>query len=62
MDPKAIHERLTGAFGDKIAAFTGEALQPSAVVAAEAIADVGAFCKNEPDLAFAQLSAIAVAV
>jgi len=55
MDAAAIHGRLADQFGDRIAAFQAEALQPWAVVAAEAVAEVAAFCKVEPDLAFDNL-------
>ena len=55
MDAKAIQERLASRFGDKLTAFQAEALQPWAVVAAEAIAEVAAFCKSEPELGFDNL-------
>jgi len=55
MDAAAVHARLAGRFADRITAFQAEALQPWAVVAAEAIAEVAAFCKAEPDLAFDNL-------
>jgi len=55
VDPAGIHGRLTAKFGDRITAFQAEALQPWAVVAAEAIDEVAAFCKLEPDLAFDNL-------
>jgi NADH-quinone oxidoreductase subunit C len=55
VDAKAIHERLVARFGDKITAFQGETLQPWAVVASDAIAEVAAFCKSEADLAFDNL-------
>ena len=55
MDAAGIHGRLTGKFGDRITAFQAEALQPWAVVAAEALDEVAAFCKLEPDLAFDNL-------
>ena len=55
MDAAGIHGRLAGQFGDRITAFQAEALQPWAVVAAEAIGEVAAFCKLEPDLAFDNL-------
>ena len=42
-------------FGEEITAFEAEALQPWAVVAADAIAEVAAFCKADPDLAFDNL-------
>jgi NADH-quinone oxidoreductase subunit C len=55
VDAAGIHGRLAGQFGDRITAFQAEALQPWAVVAAEAIGEVAAFCKLEPDLAFDNL-------
>ena len=55
MDAQAIHERLVARFGDKITAFHAETLQPWAVVAADAIPEVAAFCKAEPDLSFDNL-------
>jgi len=55
MDAAAIHGRLAGQFGEKITAFQADTLQPWAVVAPEAIADVAAFCKADPDLAFDNL-------
>ena len=55
MDSAAIHQRLSAQFGERITAFQGEVAQPWAVVAPEAIADVAAFCKSDPDLAFGNL-------
>jgi NADH-quinone oxidoreductase subunit C len=55
VDAKAIHERLAARFGDKVTVFQAEALQPWAVVAAEAIAEVAAFCKSDPELALDNL-------
>ena len=55
MDAAAIHTRLLDKFGEKITAFQAEALQPWAVVAPEAIAEVAASCKADPDLAFDNL-------
>src|SRR5512133_2106795 len=55
MDAKTIHEKLVARFGEKI---TGEGLaaaSPFSIVAAGAIAEVAAFCKAEPDLAFDNL-------
>jgi NADH-quinone oxidoreductase subunit C len=55
MDAKAIHDKLVARFGEKI---TGEglaALSPFSVVATEAIAEVAAFCKGDPELAFDNL-------
>lgn len=51
----AVHERLLAKFGEKITAFDAAAKQPCAVVAADAIADVAAFLKSEPELAFDNL-------
>jgi NADH-quinone oxidoreductase subunit C len=55
VDAKAIHERLTARFAEKIAGAQLEALNPWAVVAPEAIAEVAAFMKSEADLAFDNL-------
>jgi NADH-quinone oxidoreductase subunit C len=55
MDPKDIAARLSGQFGDKITATNVEVAQPFAVVATDAIAEVVAFCKNDPDLAMDNL-------
>jgi NADH-quinone oxidoreductase subunit C len=55
MDAAAVHARLADRFTDRITAFQAEALQPWAVVAPEAIAEVAAFCKADPDLAFDNL-------
>ncbi len=55
MDAKAIHDRLVAQFGPKI---TGEGLaaaSPFSLVATEAIAEVAAFCKSDPELAFDNL-------
>jgi len=55
MDFAAIHQRLSAQFGERITAFQADALQPWAVVAPEAIADVAAFCKSDPELSFDNL-------
>ena len=55
MDAPAIHERLVGRFGEKVAAFQAEALQPWVVVATDAVAEVAAFCKSDPELSFDNL-------
>lgn len=55
MDPAAIHARLQGRFGDKVTAFDAAALQPFAVIASEAIAEVAAYAKADPELAFDNL-------
>ena len=55
MDAPAIHGALKDRFGDLVVAFQAEALQPWAVVAADAIADVAAFAKSDPALAFDNL-------
>jgi NADH-quinone oxidoreductase subunit C len=59
MDPKAVHERLTQKFGEKITGANLEAASPFAVVAVEAIVEVAAFCKADPDLAFDNLMCLA---
>jgi NADH-quinone oxidoreductase subunit C len=55
LDAPAIHGALKDRFGDLVVAFQAEALQPWAVVAADAIADVAAFAKSDPALAFDNL-------
>jgi NADH-quinone oxidoreductase subunit C len=55
MDFAAIHQRLGAQFGERITAFQADALQPWAVVAPEAIAEVAAFCEADPDLSFDNL-------
>jgi NADH-quinone oxidoreductase subunit C len=55
MDAKGIHERLASRFGERIVDAGLEALDPWAAVAPEAIAEVAAFAKAEPDLAFDNL-------
>ena len=55
MEPSAIHEKLAGKFGEKIVSADLEAGSPFVVVATETIADVAAFCKDDPDLAFDNL-------
>jgi NADH-quinone oxidoreductase subunit C len=55
VDAKAIHERLAARFGEKITAFQAEALQPWAVVATDAIQEVAAFCKSDPELSLDNL-------
>jgi NADH-quinone oxidoreductase subunit C len=59
MDAKAVHERLAARFGDKITATGLEAASPFVVVATDAIAEVAAFCKADPDLAFDNLMCLA---
>ena len=56
MDAQAIHERLAAQFGERIAAFQADgAAALGGGRAPEAIAEVAAFCKAEPDLAFDNL-------
>jgi NADH-quinone oxidoreductase subunit C len=55
MDAKAIAERLQERFGDKIVSLELEAPNPWAVVAAEAVDEVAAFAKSDPELAFENL-------
>jgi NADH-quinone oxidoreductase subunit C len=60
MDATSIHQRLAGTFGGKITAFQGETRQPWAVVEPAAMAEVAAFCKSDPDLAFDNLMCLSV--
>lgn len=55
MDPSAIHQKLVARFGDRVVSADLEAGSPFVVVATEAIAEVAAFCKDDPDLAFDNL-------
>jgi NADH-quinone oxidoreductase subunit C len=55
MDCKGIHDRLVARFGGKITGAGLEAASPFTVVAAEAIAEVAAFCKEDADLALDNL-------
>jgi NADH-quinone oxidoreductase subunit C len=55
MDAKAIHEALVARFGEKITGADLAAGSPFAVVAADAIGEVAAFCKAFPALALDNL-------
>jgi NADH-quinone oxidoreductase subunit C len=55
VDAPSIHGRLRDRFGEKILAFQAEALQPWAVIASDVIAEVAAFAKSDPSLAFDNL-------
>ena len=55
MDPKGIHDKLVARFAEKIMGEGLAAASPFAVVATEAIAEVAAFCKADPELAFDNL-------
>jgi NADH-quinone oxidoreductase subunit C len=55
MDAAAVHDRLKARFADKVLSFEAQALQPWALVAPEAIAEVAAFAKDDPELAFDNL-------
>ncbi len=55
MDAQALHDRLAARFAEKVTAFQADALQPWTVVAGDAIAEVAAFCKSDPDLALDNL-------
>jgi NADH-quinone oxidoreductase subunit C len=55
VEAQAIHDRLAAKFGERVSAFQADALQPWTVVAADAIAEVAAFAKADPDLAFDNL-------
>jgi NADH-quinone oxidoreductase subunit C len=60
MDSGAIHQRLVERFGGRITAFVSEALQPWAVVEPAAVAEVAAFCRADPELAFDNLMCLSV--
>jgi NADH-quinone oxidoreductase subunit C len=55
MDAPSIHQKLKDRFGDKVVSFEAEALQPWAVIAPDAIAEVAAFCKSDAELALDNL-------
>jgi len=55
LDAASIHARLKNRFSEKIASFHSEALQPWAVIVPDAIAEVAAFGKSDPELAFDNL-------
>jgi NADH-quinone oxidoreductase subunit C len=55
MDGKAIHEVLAARFGEVIVASGLEAASPFVVVATDKLAEVAAFCKADPALAFDNL-------
>jgi NADH-quinone oxidoreductase subunit C len=61
MDPKDIAARLSATFGEKILATNVEVRQPFAVVATDAMAEVAAFCKSDPELALDNLMNLAAA-
>ena len=53
-----MHEKLSAKFGAGITAFEAGVLQPFAVVTADAIGEVAAFCKADPDLALDNLTCL----
>jgi NADH-quinone oxidoreductase subunit C len=55
LESQALHDRFAARFGERVTAFQADALQPWTAVAADAIAEVAAFAKGEPDLAFDNL-------
>jgi len=55
LDAKSIHGSLVAQFGERITGAELSVLQPWAVVATEAIPEVAAFVKSDPDLAFDNL-------
>lgn len=59
MEAQAIAERLQQKFGDKVQQAALEGGNPAVVVAAEAIAELAAFCKGDPELAFENLMCLA---
>jgi NADH-quinone oxidoreductase subunit C len=61
MDAKAIVEKLTAKFGEKVASSNVEAPQAFAVIAADAIAEVGAFMKDDRDLQMDNLMCLSAA-
>ena len=61
MEPKAILEKLTQKFGEKIASTNAEVQQPFAVVAADSIVDVAAFLKDDRETLMDNLMCLAAA-
>jgi NADH-quinone oxidoreductase subunit C len=59
MDGKAIVEKIGARFGEKVVSSNVEVLQPFAVIATDAIPEVAAFVRNEPDLAMDNLMCLA---
>ena len=55
MTPQEIHDALKARFGEAILSFDEKALDPWALVQADKIAEVAAFAKAEPALAFDNL-------
>ena len=55
MEAQGLHDRFAARFGEQITGFQSDVLQPWTVVAPEAIAEVAAWAKAEPDLAFDNL-------
>src|SRR4029079_1804915 len=55
MDASSLHQKIKGQFGDRVLHFEEAAAQPWIVVATEAIAEVTAFCKADPELALDNL-------
>jgi NADH-quinone oxidoreductase subunit C len=55
VDAPSIHQKLAERFGEAVVAFQAEALQPWAVIRADAIDEVAAFCKADPALSFDNL-------
>jgi NADH-quinone oxidoreductase subunit C len=58
MDPKAIHEELVAAFGERVIGVNLEVASPYAVVATDAIVEIASFCKAERHLAFDNLMSL----
>ena len=61
MDAQGVHDRLAAQFGERVSALHTDALQPWTVVAPEAIAEVAAFAKADPALAFDNLMCLSAA-
>ena len=55
MEAQGIHDRLAAQFGERVSAFEAATLQPWSVVAPESIAEVAAFAKSDPAVAFDNL-------
>ena len=52
MTPTEIHHKVRDQFGAAVQEFNGEAVDPSIVVTASAVHEVGMYLRHEPDLQF----------
>jgi NADH-quinone oxidoreductase subunit C len=52
MTPEEIHHKLQGAFGERVLAFNGATRDPSIVVEAAAMHEIGVYLRHDPELQF----------